>query len=135
MDYEAFDTEELYGESYEEAEELLQEPGKVEKLLKNMRKKLEKLPFGSEQLAMLPKMGLMVHSFIRKQYTKVPVASILSIIAAISYFVMPVDLIPDFIPVVGFLDDIGVIAFVLKEVNSELNDYMEWRYENGLESF
>ena len=129
-----FIAEETYQNSYEQAEEILENPDKVEKLLKKMRRKLEKLPFCKDQLMALPKMALMVHSFIHKQYTKAPVASIISIIAAIAYFVMPFDVIPDILPFVGFLDDIGMIAFVMNQVGKELDEYMDWRYENGLES-
>ena len=128
-----FNAEETFQDSYGQAEEMLEKPDKVEKLLKNMRRKLEKLPFCKDQLMALPKMALMVHSFIHKQYTKAPVASISSIIAAIAYFVMPFDVIPDILPFVGFLDDIGLVAFVVSQVGRELDEYMDWRYENGLE--
>ncbi|MCY7363439.1 MAG: DUF1232 domain-containing protein [Ignavibacteria bacterium] len=32
------------------------------------------------------------------------------IVGALAYFVCPLDAVPDFIPVAGFLDDAGVIA-------------------------
>lgn len=42
------------------------------------------------------------------------------LISAVAYFVLPVDLIPDLIPVLGFTDDAAVIAAALAAVASEL---------------
>ena len=49
------------------------------------------------------------------------------------YFVAPVDLIPDGIPVVGYADDAAVLAIALDFIKSDIDDYMEWREENGYE--
>lgn len=40
----------------------------------------------------------------------------LLIVALIGYLAMPVDLVPDFIPVAGQLDDVLLVAFVLRAV-------------------
>ena len=128
-----FNEEEILEENCEKAQETLEEPDKVERLLKKMVRKLKRLPFMKEQLADLPYMAMMINSYIRKQYTKVPVVSILTLIAAISYFVLPIDVIPDFLPVVGFLDDLGVIGLTLGRVKNELDAYMGWRAEMGLD--
>ena len=40
---------------------------------------------------------------------------------------------PDFLPVVGFLEDLGVIGLALGCVKNELDAYMDWREEIGLE--
>ncbi len=45
--------------------------------------------------------------------------------AALIYFVTPVDAIPDLSPFVGFLDDLGVIAAVVKFMGNELKRYYE----------
>ena len=43
--------------------------------------------------------------------------------AGLLYFIMPFDVINDFIPVLGFLDDGVAIAYVLSLVNKELGGY------------
>jgi len=48
------------------------------------------------------------------------------IVAAILYLISPLDVIPDFIPVVGYADDAAVIAWVLSSIAEELKDFKSW---------
>lgn len=41
----------------------------------------------------------------------------LVIIASLLYILIPVDLLPDFIPLLGWIDDAGFLALILAEVN------------------
>lgn len=54
---------------------------------------------------------------------------------ALIYFITPVDLIPDAIPVAGMLDDAGVIAAAVKLYSDDINPYKAdanaWLKENG----
>jgi uncharacterized membrane protein YkvA (DUF1232 family) len=45
------------------------------------------------------------------------------VVAALLYFVLPLDAIPDFAPFVGYLDDFGVILAVTKFMSDELKAY------------
>ncbi|CUS83711.1 YkvA family protein, partial [Candidatus Kryptobacter tengchongensis] len=44
-------------------------------------------------------------------------------ISALLYFILPIDSIPDLSPIVGFLDDIGIVAMVVKYLSRELERY------------
>ena len=59
-------------------------------------------------------------------YRNVPWKSILIAIAGLFYFLDPIDIIPDFIPVIGYLDDGVVLAFVAKAIHSDLEKFREW---------
>ena len=50
------------------------------------------------------------------------------VIAALIYFISPIDSIPDLTPFFGYLDDLGVIAALLKFLGSELVPYYDPRY-------
>ncbi len=47
------------------------------------------------------------------------------VVAALIYFISPIDAIPDIAPLVGYLDDLGVIAAVIRYMGHELVPYYE----------
>ncbi len=61
------------------------------------------------------------------KYTSIPWKLIASTGFAVAYLVSPLDIIPDFLPVVGFVDDATVFALVVSSFQSELNAYREWK--------
>jgi len=69
----------------------------------------------------------MLKDFFTKKYTDVPVGTIMAIVCALLYVLSPIDLIPDFIPVVGYLDDAGVVALCVKFVKVDLEKYKEFK--------
>ena len=52
--------------------------------------------------------------------------TLLVIVAGILYFVLPIDVIPDFIVGAGLLDDVAVLTWVLNSVKPVLDDFGEW---------
>ena len=46
---------------------------------------------------------------------------------ALLYVLSPLDVIPDFIPLAGFIDDAAVFGFVLAFAKDDLVRYREWR--------
>lgn len=45
------------------------------------------------------------------------------VVAALVYFIVPIDTIPDLTPLFGYMDDLGVITALLKYLGSELLEY------------
>ena len=43
------------------------------------------------------------------------------------YFILPADLIPDFIPVIGYLDDLAVLTTIMNSLKNEINEYRIWK--------
>ncbi len=124
---------ELFEEKRHEAEEMVNRPDKVEHLLQRLESKLRSLHKLGDKLAYIPQMGMLINSWIRGDYKEIPIGSIIATIAAIIYFVSPIDLIPDAIPFIGYIDDTGVVAFVLHMVQTDLDEYMKWRQNVGLD--
>ncbi len=69
----------------------------------------------------------MLRDYASKKYTHAPWYIISAIGAALLYVISPLDLIPDFIPFVGFLDDATVLALCLNLVHKDIMLYKEWK--------
>ncbi len=65
------------------------------------------------------------------EYRAVPWGTIAAIVTTLLYVLSPVDLIPDFIPILGFVDDAAVVAACLAFIKADLNTYLEWKKANA----
>lgn len=73
-------------------------------------------------------MWSMVKDYWNKKYPDVPFGTIAAIVTALLYFVSPIDVIPDFIPVVGYIDDAFIVTLALKMVSKDIEKYRNWKY-------
>ncbi|MBE3659008.1 hypothetical protein BOO92_20285 [Vibrio navarrensis] len=69
----------------------------------------------------------LITDYVKGDYTEVPWRVIAAITGAIVYFASPIDVIPDFIPVVGYLDDALVIKLALDLASEDLIEYKRWK--------
>lgn len=72
----------------------------------------------------------LLKSYWRKEYRKVPFWTIAAIVAAVLYVLNPFDLVPDFIPFVGLVDDALVVSACLSMIRKDLIAFEEWCMEN-----
>lgn len=95
---------------------------KIKYVEENLWAKLErvgkKISFAKDILALVNYMRDPIVSWHRKAI----------VVAALIYFISPIDAIPDIAPFVGYLDDLGVIAALLKYLGSELTPYYDPNY-------
>ena len=120
-----------YQASTAHAEKILEDPDKVAEVLKKLEQKLNGIPDLGDKLSYLPKMGLMINSYIRREYLNVSTKAVIAALGAVLYFVNPIDVIPDFIPVIGLLDDVAVVSTALLISKDDIDEYMEWRKLSG----
>jgi uncharacterized membrane protein YkvA (DUF1232 family) len=62
---------------------------------------------------------------------KLPPASVAMIGGGLLYFILPTDLIPDFIPVIGYLDDLAVLTTIMNTLSKEIREYRVWQDPNN----
>lgn len=77
----------------------------------------------------------MLKDFKTKAYTSIPWRTIALIVAAILYFINPFDIIPDFIPFLGYTDDAVAFAAIFKSAQIDLQNYCKWKGYNTEEYF
>lgn len=72
----------------------------------------------------------LVARWVTKSYQGVSAGSLVVVVSALLYFVAPVDLIPDALGAVGFVDDITVISTAVDTIRAELQQFRRWEQNN-----
>lgn len=62
----------------------------------------------------------------RGEYRGISSQALLSVVAALLYFLSPIDAIPDALLGVGFVDDIAVLGWLLRTWSVELDEFRTW---------
>ncbi len=76
----------------------------------------------------------MLKAYLNKEYTVVPWTSIVLAAGTVLYFLSPIDLILDWLPLAGFVDDAAVLVFVFRQIRLDLEKFQAWeiaRYNPG----
>jgi uncharacterized membrane protein YkvA (DUF1232 family) len=111
-------------------------PKKISDLIGSVSEKLSDMDENKERVSgFLEKVRTllrMLRAYINGQYREIPWKSLLMIIGALIYFLMPLDLIPDFIPMTGLADDISIIFLVFSTINEDIEDFLEYEQMHGL---
>jgi len=71
----------------------------------------------------------LISAVVSKGY-KAPIELLTAVVAAVLYLLWVFDVIPDLVPVIGYLDDIAVILAVAKMVSIEINNFKKWKVKN-----
>jgi uncharacterized membrane protein YkvA (DUF1232 family) len=74
----------------------------------------------------------LVRAWARGEYRDVSKGTIVLVLGALVYFLSPIDAILDAIPLIGYLDDAAIIAWVMSEVRAELDAFR--LFEAGVRS-
>lgn len=112
------------------AENYIKQPTRLKKLLLDaFNKAREKKEIGTlahEAWDTLQSLFRLIKLSVAGEYTGVPTTTVVAAVAVLIYFLSPIDLIPDFIPVVGLLDDMALVAWFSTSIKHELDKFHEW---------
>ncbi len=104
----------------EDADHVIQKEGKLATILASVG-----------QLKKYRKMGeimlMMIKDYRRGEYKAVPWMTVAAAVAGLLYVLSPIDLIPDFIPILGYVDDLTVMTIIVGWIDTDLHKYMDWK--------
>ena len=110
---EKFSTFNSYSE--DDAQKLMDNQEKIEKIASNdtLHKYLNDIKLYFQMLG----------DVFTGKYKKVPVGTIAAIVGTLLYVLSPIDLIPDFLPIIGYLDDAAMLALCLNFTKFDVEEY------------
>ncbi|MBN2467220.1 MAG: DUF1232 domain-containing protein [Deltaproteobacteria bacterium] len=94
-------------------------------------KPLDKIRLWSRLLENFRLFLALVRDYCAGRYRKIPFLSTGIIVFTLFYILCPIDVVSDFIPVLGQLDDVTVLALCLYLVEKDLRDYKKWKTGPG----
>jgi uncharacterized membrane protein YkvA (DUF1232 family) len=103
--------------------------GKLVELAKDVVHKLQSVGFRGNLTEFQNGVQLMirmVRAYASGEYRDISWKSFVSIVAVLIYFVSPIDLIPDFLPVIGITDDVALVLWLLKTMGGEVAKFSAW---------
>lgn len=73
----------------------------------------------------------LIRDYWRGSYRDVSLMAIGAFVATLIYIICPIDLLSDFIPGIGQIDDAVVFAFFLYVIEKDLTRYQQWKTGTG----
>jgi uncharacterized membrane protein YkvA (DUF1232 family) len=103
--------------------------GKLEEVKEKLSQEKIKTALGDsyQKLKLLWQLTL---DYVKGNYRQISKNSMVKVISALIYFLIPLDFVPDFIFGLGLVDDVSVILWVYSSLDEEIAQYKEWRNEN-----
>ncbi len=68
----------------------------------------------------------MLRAYTTGEYRAVPTKTLVSVVAALLYFVSPIDLIPDLLPMVGLTDDVALVLWLFRSLSTDIDAFELW---------
>ena len=116
---------------------LLTKPLKMGMLLTSAYGKLVDADSKQSGFQQLKSAGLtfirLVKAYVAGDYRNVANKSLVVGVAVLLYLVTPLDIIPDFIPVIGLLDDLSLMAWFVDAFHTEITKFREWESDRSFD--
>ena len=76
-----------------------------------------------EQLGIVTRL---LKAYASGEYRQLPWKTLIRVIAVLIYFVSPIDILPDFLPIVGFTDDIALMLWLFSGLGDDIEKFRQW---------
>ena len=120
----------LYEKCTLKAQKILPNKKKISKTIKKARRifeKLRNLPRSHAFVENICSFCDLLSDYFEGIYKSLPLSTIVAFLAGLLYLILPIDVFADFIPILGWVDDAAVLAFVVKAEQNDVKDYLKWK--------
>ncbi len=76
-----------------------------------------------EQLGIVTRL---LKAYASGEYRQLPWKTLIRVIAVLIYFVSPIDILPDFLPIVGLTDDIALMFWLFSGMKDDIEKFRQW---------
>ncbi|GAB3896546.1 YkvA family protein [Spirosoma agri] len=76
-----------------------------------------------EQLGVVTRL---LKAYASGEYRQLPWKTLIRVIAVLIYFVSPIDILPDFLPIVGLTDDIALMLWLFSGIKDDIDKFRQW---------
>tara|TARA_B100001057_G_scaffold470932_1_gene532737 strand:+ start:659 stop:1054 length:396 start_codon:yes stop_codon:yes gene_type:complete len=115
---------------FRQAMRMINEQSQVKELLWQVSQKLQKINGSGKQINELMDLIQLFLRMIKKslagEYSAFSHKTLLSLVFGLLYFVTPMDVVPDFIPLLGFSDDLSIVYFIIKNFKLDIEAFKVW---------
>ncbi|RNI25993.1 YkvA family protein [Rufibacter latericius] len=135
MENETFNNKNAHESSFfkrflHKAEDYVRQPLRIKQLLNDAYQKAsEKKDFGTiaaEVVESLSTLTRMIKASVSGEYHGIPKNTVIMGVAVLIYFLSPIDMVPDWIPVIGLLDDVSLLAWFMTSIKTEMDKFHAW---------
>ena len=70
----------------------------------------------------------LIDDFVEGRYREIPWRSMVVLAGAVLYTVSPTDVVPDFVPILGAMDDLALVAVATRLLRKDLERYCQFKH-------
>tara|TARA_B100000941_G_C28410390_1_gene503110 strand:+ start:475 stop:870 length:396 start_codon:yes stop_codon:yes gene_type:complete len=115
---------------FRKAMSMINEQSQVKELIWQVSQKLQNINSRNKQINELMEHVQLFLRMIKRslagEYSAFSHKTLLSLVFGLLYFVTPMDVVPDFIPLLGFSDDLSIVYFIIKNFKSDIEAFKVW---------
>ncbi len=120
----------VYERVLDRAKSVVQDNERLNSLLIGVGEKLTKVGDGTDEsksfVKLLKMLVRMVSAHIDGSYRSFSPITLILLAFALIYFITPIDLIPDFFPILGFTDDLAVTVMIGQRISEDIDKFRAW---------